>query len=71
MLPITDFTDYWVKFNLKISNKMKCPKYFKNIILDAIGRDLIHTRQNLLASKEKKTKIKTKTKTTATKPQIN
>lgn len=70
MLPITDFTDYWVKFNLKISNIMKCPKDFKNMILDAVGRDLIHTRQNLSASKEK-TKMKTKTETTATKLQTN
>lgn len=60
VLPVTDFTDYWVKFNLKISNIMKCPKFFKNIVLDAVGRDLIHTRQNLLASKGKK-QNKTKT----------
>lgn len=53
MLPITGFADYWVKFNLKISNIMECPKDFENIILNAVGRDLIHTRQNLLASKEK------------------
>lgn len=53
MLPITGFADYWVKFNFKISNIIECPKDFENIILNAVGRDLIHTRQNLLASKEK------------------
>lgn len=41
---------------------MECPKDFENIILNAVGRHLIHTRQNLLASKEKQ-KDKKKTQT--------